>query len=472
VSGHLYEQLAATLEGQIRDGIYRPGDRIPSVRSLRDQHHVSVTTVLEALRVLEDRGLVRARPQSGYYVQPPPARPLGEPEPSRPPRRASRVDASLAVSLNLGIGNPQEPTLGAAVQGPELVPVAALNRLMGQVLRYQPTASHSYDAPPGTPALRRVVARRAAEAGYSVAPDEVVVTSGAKEAVYLSIRAVTEPGDTVAIESPTYYALLEVLASLKLRAVEIATHPRLGLDVDHLATVLRSRRIAAVALVPTFSNPTGSCMPEAAKRQLVDLLEIHQVPLVEDDVYGDLAFHGERPPPIKAFDRGGLVLYCGSYSKTLSPGLRVGWAIPGRYQDRLELLKLVVNQATAPAPQLAVASFVDSGGFDRHLRRARRMYREQMERTIDAVSRYFPAGTRATRPDGGHVLWVQLPGGTDSLQLYRAAAAEGIRVAPGPMFSPNGGYRDFIRLNTGFPWQPAVEGQIERLGQLVSAGPP
>jgi len=315
----LYERVADAVGAQIQAGIYRPGERIPSVRRLRDQHHVSLTTVLEAVRVLESRGLVRARPQSGYFVREPHGLALGEPDPSSPPRRPSRVDASLALKLNLGIG-----------------------------------------------------------------------------------------------------------------------------------------------------NPTGSCMTDEAKRRLVGLLETHDVPLVEDDVYGDLVFGGPRPRAVKAFDRHGLVLYCGSYSKTLSPGLRVGWAIPGRYQDKLELLKLVVNQATAPAPQLAVAAFVESGGFDRHLRRVRHMYRDQMEHTIRAVTRYFPNQTRVTRPAGGHVLWVQLPAGVDSMDLYEAAGAAGIRIAPGPMFSPSGGYRSFIRLNTGFPWQPALERQIETLGKLAA----
>jgi DNA-binding transcriptional MocR family regulator len=465
----LYQRVADTVEAQINAGTYTPGGRIPSVRKLRDQYQVSLTTVLEALRVLEDRGLIEARPQSGHFVRHRQPVVLDEPDASNPPRRPSRVDASLAIKLNLGIGNQHEPTLGAAVQGPELMPISALNRLMSQVLRHQPSICHSYDAPPGTPALRRVVARRGIDSGYSVSPDEIVVTSGAKEAVYLSIRAVTKPGDTVAIESPAYYALLEVLASLGLRAAEVASHPRHGIDLDQLDAVLRGRHVAALALVSNYSNPTGSCMTDDAKRRLVEILETHDVPLVEDDVYGDLVFNGPRPPAIKAFDRRGLVLYCSSYSKTLSPGLRVGWAIPGRYQNELELLKLVVNQATAPAPQLAVAAFVESGGFDRHLRRVRSMYRAQMEQTISAVTLHFPDETRVTRPAGGHVLWVQLPDGVDSMDLYETASEVGIRIAPGPMFSPVGGYRNFIRLNTGFPWQPSIERQIGVLGELVAA---
>lgn len=464
----LYLQLADAVAGQIEAGTYRPGDRIPSVRKLRDQFGVSLSTVLEACRVLEDRGLIVAKAQSGHYVRPRPPRPRSEPEQSKPTSEAKRVDASLAMKLNLGIGNPQEPTLGAAVQGPELMPIAALNRLLGHVLRHQPTACHSYDAPPGSAALRRSIAQRGADAGYLVGADDIVITSGAKEAVYLSIKAVTRAGDTVAIESPAYYALLEVLGSLGLKALEIASHPRHGINLDDLARALRDQPIAAVALVSNFSNPTGSCMTDGAKRQLVDLLDAHDVPLIEDDVYGELVFEGPRPSAIKAFDQSGGVLYCSSYSKTLSPGLRVGWAIPGRYQNAVELLKLVVNQATAVAPQLALAAFLDSGGCDRHIRRARLMYRDQMTSVIDAVERYFPETTRLTRPEGGHVLWVQLPDGVDAMDLYHAADPLGIRIAPGPMFSPSDGYRNFIRLNTGFPWNETTDHQMATLGSLVA----
>jgi DNA-binding transcriptional MocR family regulator len=462
----LYAQLAAAIENQIDTGAFGPGDRIPSIRRLREQFGVSISTVLEALRLLEDRGLVRSQPQSGYFVRPA-ATSRREPDPSAPSPDARRIDASMAVRLNLGIGNPQRPTLGAAVQGPELMPITALNRLMGQALRLQPTACHSYDAPPGSLVLRQAIAQRGGDAGYVVSPDDLVITSGAKEAVYLSVRAVTRPGDTVAIESPAYYALLEVLASLDLKVVEVASHPRTGIDLDRLEEALRAQPIAAIALVSNFSNPTGSCMTDEAKRRLVDLVHTHDVPLIEDDVYGDLVFDGVRPKAVKAFDRDGLVLYCGSYSKTLSPGLRVGWSIAGRYQNQVELLKLVVNQATAPAPQLAIAAFLESGGFDRHLRRARRQYRQQMEQTIESVDRHFPAETRHTTPHGGHVLWIQLPAGVDALDLYEAADREGIRIAPGPMFSPSGGYRDFIRLNTGFAWTDATDRQIETLGRLV-----
>jgi DNA-binding transcriptional MocR family regulator len=463
----LYVRLADTIASQIIDGLHPSGGRIPSLRRLRDQHGVSLTTAVEACRLLEARGLVRSRPRSGYYVERAARAERLEPGAPTSSMRARRVDISMSMKLNLGIGNPQRPTLGAAVQGPELMAIPTLNRLLSQALRLQPTVCHSYDAPPGSPVLRRAVAQHGLDAGYAVSPDDIVITSGAKEAVYLSIRSVTRPGDTVAIESPAYYALLEVLASLELRVVEVPAHPRRGIDLGALAEVLARQPIAAVALVSNYSNPSGSCMVDDDKRALVELLDSHDVPLVEDDVYGDLVFEGPRPKAVKAYDTRGSVLYCGSFSKTVSPGLRVGWSVPGRYQDALEHLKLVVNQASPTAPQVAMAAFVESGGFDRHLRRVRRLYAEQMQQMIDAVDRTFPGGTRHTDPGGGHVLWVQVPG-LDSLDLYDRAAAQGIHIAPGPLFSASGGFRDHFRLNTGFPWTDPIEAQVAALGRLLA----
>lgn len=461
----LYIQIADSITHQIDDGVFPPGSRLPSVRHLRGLHDVSATTAVEAYRLLESRGLVESRPRSGFFVR---RRPQGQPSniAGEHPIAARRIDAALSLRLNLGIGNPQRPTLGAAVQGTELMPITTINRLMSQAMRLQPTVCHSYDAPPGSQELRRAVAQHGMDAGYAVSPDDVVVTSGAKEAVYLSIRAVTHPGDTVAIESPAYYALLEVVASLDLNVVEVPADPRTGIDLDALAQVLSDHDIAAVAVVSNFSNPSGSLMSDEAKRALVELLDSYDVPLIEDDVYGDLAFDGSRPKAIKAFDSRGSVLYCASFSKTVSPGLRLGWAVPGRYQAEFEHLKLVVNQASPTAPQLALASFVESGGFTRHLRRVQRQYSEQMERMIDAVARSFPDHTRHTDPQGGHVLWIQVPG-LDSLDLYERAVERGIHIAPGPLFSATGGFADHLRLNTGFPWTDHLSAQVEELGHLI-----
>ena len=462
---NLYEQVANRIETLIAEGTLQPGDRLPSVRKLHQQMSVSISTALEAYRLLEDRGFIGAKPQSGYFVRQFKSRP--EPERSSPRQEACCVDTSLVFQVNAMLHDPEIIQLGAAVPGMDLLPLSALNRLMGQVMRQDPALAHGYTPPPGRIEFRRAIARRMLDADCTVSPDQIVATNGTTEAVYLSLQAATQPGDTVAIASPSYYGLLEALESLHLRAIELPTHPREGICLEALETALQRHSIAACALVSNFSNPLGTRMSDPKKEELVELLTQYQVPLVEDDVYGDLAFNGDRPKALKAFDREGLVLYCSSYSKVLSPGLRVGWCIPGRYQTKIERLKLTTNMTTCPANQLAIAAFLVNGGYDRHLRQLRRAYEQQMMQMIQAICHYFPEETKVTHPSGGHVLWVELPPQFDTMELFYAASHYKISISPGIMFSPSGCYGNCFRLNCGLPWSPKLDRAMELLGQLI-----
>ncbi len=306
-----------------------------------------------------------------------------------------------------------------------------------------------------------------ADAGCQITPEEVVVTNGAQEALALSLRAVTEPGDVVAIESPTFYGLLQAIEALGLRALEIPTDPDEGIVPEALALALDQWPVKAALLMPNFGNPLGHCAGDERKRALVELLEDRGVPLIEDDVYGDLAFEGPRPWAARAFETRGGVLYCGSFSKTLSPGLRVGWAVPGRFRDRVEYLKYSGSSSTPAWPGLAVTDFLERGGYDRYLRRVRGDYARAVDRVSRAVARHFPSGTRQTRPAGGFVLWLELPEAVDALALYRRALGEGISIAPGPLFSPTGKYRHHLRLNCAQPWGARLERALARLGAMA-----
>lgn len=467
IDSRLYESVAHRLEGLIADGTLRPGDRIPSVRGLHRQWSVSVSTVLEAYRRLEDRGLVEARPKSGYYVRATPRLLCEEPQSSNPPKRARRIKGSMAYRLMAEVNRPELVKLGAAVPHPDFLPLRALDRLLVSALRDEPALSHGYVMGSGYEPLRKEIARRMVDAGCTLSPDDVVVTSGAQEAFYLSLRALTHPGDTVIVESPAYYGHLETIEVLELKALAVRTHPREGIDLDALDEALATTKVAAVALVTNFSNPLGSVMSDAKKRALMAVLDAHDVPVVEDDIYGELPFEGARPSALKAFDRDGRVLYCNSFSKTISPGLRLGWSAPGRYLDAIARLKLAANTASPAAAQLAVAEFLAGGGYDRHLRRLRATYRDHVRRMTAHVASTFPPGTRVTRPAGGHLLWVEMPREVDAMRLYDEAAAHDISIAPGPMFSASGRYTHCMRLNAGLPWSPRLEGAIETLGRLA-----
>lgn len=463
----LYEQVADRVHALIAEGTLQPGDRLPSVRRLHEQLSVSISTVLEAYRLLEDRGLIQARPQSGYYVR---HTALVEPDapdaPDTPAGQLQGADNSLAYQVMQAMRDPNVVQLGAAVPATDLLPLPTLNRLIGHVLRYKSEEAHADSVPPGSEALRHEVARRLLDTGCSVTPDQIVITNGAFEAVYLSLRAVTQPGDTVAIESPTYFDFLEAFELLHLKPLELPTSAHDGISLAHLEQALQAHQITACLLVPNFSNPLGSCMSDAKKKQLVGLLARYDVPLIEDDVFGDLYFEGSRPKAVKAFDRQGSVLYCSSFSKTVSPGLRIGWAVAGRFQSRVERFKWVINQTTAMAPQLALAAFLVNGGYDRHLRHLHRAYHTQMMRMRQAIDDYFPAETKVTRPRGGQVLWLEMPSDFNAVELYETALQRGISIAPGAIFSTTANYQNCFRLNFSIPWSEAIEQAMRTLGYL------
>lgn len=465
-AGFRYEQLAAQVRRLIASGTFRPGDRIPSVRRMSREQGVSVSTVLQAYRVLEAEGLLEAHPQSGYYVRAVVRRLPTEPAPTRPPLESGQVAvAQLIMEVLRDLSDPTIVPLGSAVPGAALLPEAALSRSLGRVAR-RGGLQAGYPPLQGSPALRHEIARRALLHGSTYGADDLVVTNGCMEALSLCLQAVTRPGDTVLVESPTYFGCLHLLATLGLKVLEVPTHPRTGLLLPAVEAALGRERVAACLVMPHFHNPLGSLMPDDHKRALLELLAPHGIPVVEDDLYGDLAFEGPRPRPLQAFDRGGQVLYCSSFSKTISPGLRVGFAAPGRYLQEVLSLKMARSFGTSGPPQLALADYLQRGGYDRHLNRLRRTLATNVDRMTQAVARFFPPGTRVTRPAGGFVLWVELPEGTDALRLHRAALDEQISIAPGPIFSATGGFSNFVRLNCGYPWSPRIEKALARLGAL------
>jgi DNA-binding transcriptional MocR family regulator len=465
----LYEEVAGRIANQIERGALKPGERVPSVRSLRTKFGVSLSTALRAYLSLEDRGLIEARPQSGYYVrlhsrQMPPV-----PVMSIPSSTASTVDIGrLALEVHENILDPRVVPLGGATPGISLLPTKQLNKILTSLARRFEERSGRYEATSGNIDLRHQIARRSIDAGCNLTQDEIVITTGGTEALNLCLRAITKPGDTVAIESPTYFGILQILESLDLKAVEVPTDPDVGLSVHALESILRKHRVSAVLVQPNFHNPLGCLMSEQNKRTLVELLAHRHIPVVEDDVYGDLPFEGNRPKLLKTFDKDGTVLTCSSFSKTVSPGFRVGWCAPGKFLDMVRLLKLTSSLSSATLPQMALAEMLANRGYDKILRGVRRSYKLQMQLMTDAASRYFPEGTKVTRPTGGMVLWVEFPRGVDAMELYRRALNKDVSVLPGPLFSPKGQYKRHIRLNCGHPWSERIDEAMITIGRIAA----
>ena len=466
-----YISVANEIAAQITSGQLGSGARVPSVRLLAQQRRLSPTTALAALRHLERRGYIEARPQSGYYVR------LREPaaQPLRMSRTAPRPQQvrvnSLFSHLVRATASPTLVPLGSAVPQADWFPVRGLQRALAEAMRRHPQALTEYGHAFGLEALRRGIARRYADLGCEVDADEVLITDGCMEALNLALRAVARPGDVIAVESPTFFGFLQVIESLGMKALEIATHPRDGLSVPALAEALTQHRgeIRALLLSVNINNPFGATMPDEQKRALLRLCARHRLPIIEDEVYADLHFGAQRPAPLRAY--GGEqppILLCSSFSKTLAPGMRVGWILGGTLIEPLRLAKFTSTVATPMAMQQAIAEFLDRTGYQRHLRGLRQASEAQLGRFSEAVQQHFPAGTRIAHPQGGFVLWVELPSGADSLRLHERALAEGISFAPGPLFSPSGRYRNALRLNCGRTMTPQVERALRRLGELAA----
>jgi len=463
-----YERYADEIAQLIRTQVLRPGDRLPSVRQASASRKISPSTVFQAYYLLEGRGLIHTRPRSGYYVSAQSSATPEMPPASRPKKRSTTVEISDLVFEVLGSVKEREVVpLGSAFPSAELFPLQKLSRHLAHGMRDLDPWRIVEDLPPGNGRLRRQIGLRYAIDGLSIDTDEIVITSGALEALNLCLSAVTRPGDVVAIESPTFYVALQALERLNLKALEIATHARDGIDLNALATALQRHQVKACWLMPNFQNPLGSLMPEEKKQALVSLLARHEVPLIEDDVYAELYFGTRRPAPAKAFDRKGLVMHCSSFSKCLAPGYRVGWVAAGRFAQQVERLKLMTTLSAAIPSQEALAEYLDQGGYDRHLRKLRQKLASQREIALRAISRYFPSGTRVTRPEGGYFLWVELPRQIDALKLQRLSLSHQISLAPGQLFSVDRGFTHFIRINYGHP-DSRFEGAIKTVGRLAA----
>jgi DNA-binding transcriptional MocR family regulator len=471
-----YEQIASLIADEIRAGRLPPGTRLPSIRAITAQHGISASTAFKAYYRLEEKGLLRARPRSGYFVtalatQAPVAVAV---EPARGSVRiAARVDISEMVFAVLGaLQDPAIVPLGSAFPAPSLFPLQRLGKSLARAaprIRAQDTVA---SLPRGDAGLRQQIALRYLALGMAQPAEELIVTSGALEALNLCLSAVARPGDLIAIESPGFYAGLQALERLGLKALEIPVDARNGLDLAALEKALVRHPVKACWFMTSFQNPTGLSLSEARKKQLVELLAARGIPLIEDDVYAELYFGHRAPLPAKAFDRQGLVMHCSSFSKTLAPGYRVGWVSPGRFGERVEKLRLMTTLTASLPAQVALADYLQHGAYDKHLRRLRHALESQLAALLAAVARYFPPGVRVSRPEGGYFVWVEFAEGFDALVLHAAALAQGISIAPGPVFSASRGLRHCVRLNFGQPWEPRFEAAMASLGALAAAQPP
>lgn len=476
----LYQQLATHYRDAIEKGALRTGMRMPSVREMMRRHTVSLSTALQTLRVLEDRGWLEARPRVGYFVRhsgegavaepadPDLRAPLG-PEESRLAGQYDGINERISMLVQAGRRADIAVDLGGATPGPDLFDDKLINRTLAALLREQPSLLSTGRSGAGThPDFRSAMAHRALKAGMRLAPADVLATSGNTEAMHLALAAVAQPGDVVAVESPTYYGLLQGIASQGLKAIEIPCSQHTGISLEALELAVSTQpKLKAVVVVPDLQMPLGTLMPDSHKAALAAFCTRHDLALVEDDSCRMFVEAPEPPKPIKAFDHSGHVIYCESFNKSLAPGLRQGWMTAGRWQERVEMLKFAQSRNTTTLGQLLAARSVEAPSFERHLQRLRPKLRHR-ESTARAIARHFPPGCRLRLPPGGLSLWIELPAGVSSAALFEQALQRGIRIAPGAIFSNTGRYENFIRVSCTIPFTDEVEAAYRTLGQLIA----
>lgn len=465
----LYLKIADAMARQIRTGTLPRGERIPSVRNLASQHGVSQSTVVQAYRTLEDARLIEARPRSGYFVA---ARPpqLPEPDTSRPPRRSVPVGISaMAAKMASLAHHPDYVSFGAACPEASLFAQERVRRAVSRATQRHRGTLCQYPFGPGDESLRRAIARHVLRMGCHIDADDIVVTSSCLESISLCLRTVTKPGDVVALESPTYYGFLDILENLGLRALEIPTHPRTGLSLDALQLALDTQPIKALLAVPTLSNPIGASMPVPERKRLVQMLARHKVPLIEDVLYNDLCEEDDRRRAVQSFDTAGQVMLCGSFSKTIAPGLRLGWIAAPAWTERLQRLKAATSGSETVMLQRALADLLTQPGIEAGYRQLRGVVAARVDEARGLISRHFPKGTRVTAPAGGFILWLELPGDIDTIALFEACLDEHICIAPGSLFSATDRFRHCMRLGLGGKWGDAERRALARVGKLAES---
>ncbi|WP_317932226.1 PLP-dependent aminotransferase family protein [Halioxenophilus sp. WMMB6] len=466
----LYETVAEALAEQIHGGCFRPGEKIPGTRLLADTFGVSINTILQAQKLLENWNLIEAVPRSGFYVKA-----------SSPPVLAQALSHSqtlmkpalvrhqrLALELIQASGMPALQQLGTALPHESFLPLVALERIAARVARSGEHGFASYEVPPGLPSLREALAQRMVGLGCRVAADDILITNGCHEALSLALRCVTAADDVVLVESPTYYGLFQVLDALGLRALTIPCHPHTGISLKEIRKACEQWPVKACILLSSFGAPLVSCPQDEHKQALLQLLAEFSVPLVEDDIFGDLSFDGKRPPPYKKFDDRGEVLYCSSFSKSVAPGLRVGWLAAGRYVEKANYLKFAQNIATPKLTQMVLAEYLRHGSVDKQIRKVRRIYAANIAQVIELIERLFPAGTQTSQPQGGFILWVKLPEHFDTAQLFQQALIKNIFIAPGKLFSSDRRFRSFLRINCAQPWVTVLQPALTTLSQFLA----
>ena len=464
-----YVALADELQKNILNGVFSPGEKLPSLRKLHHQLGLSISTVHQAYIELEKRGRVEAREKSGFYVKALLKSPLKIPSHNKKASKPCRVKVNdLAETILKDLQSDDILQLGASIPSKDLMPLKQLSRIMKSTHSNMVMNQISnYDHCAGNPALRDALSKRMIGSAIPVSADNIITTNGCLEGVSLCLRAIASPGDTILVESPVFHCFLQLIEDLGMYVLEIPGHPEKGMDPLVFEQALDRNKVKACLLNPNFQNPIGSVIPIKNKKKILKSALKRQIPIIEDDIYGDLFFGQKRPGTFISLDKTEMVLYCSSFSKSLAPGLRTGWCVPGKFYDKVLRMKLNTAISSPSFSHWTVAQFIKTGAYDRHLRQYRRHLKNQASSMALAISKYFPADTEISFPKGGMFLWVVLNPKVNSFEVYQKAYQEKISILPGLICSSTDRYQNCLRINFGIKWSPKVEQGIKTLGNIV-----
>jgi DNA-binding transcriptional MocR family regulator len=464
----LYRRIASNIEHKIKYDVLKVGDKLPSIRSVCRTQGVSMSTACQAYFDLESKGLIESRPQSGYYVSYSYKKFPKAADTSNPVNYTSGKRTDEIIEKVYGeLGRKGNLLLALGVPASELLPTAKLNKALMQAMRSMPGNGTAYEETQGNQNLRRQIARWSFTWDGKLDENDIITAEGCLNAISYCLMSLLQKGDTLAVESPVYFGILRLAKGLGLNVMELPTNPLTGVDLDALKAALEKKKINACLLISNFSNPVGSCMPDDHKKEVVRLMEKHNIPLIEDDLYGDVYFDAHRPKTCKSFDESGIVLWCSSVSKTLAPGYRVGWVAPGKFKDKIAKTKLNHSISSTAITHETIGRFLENGRYENHLRKLRQVLHTNSLQYLRAIGAYFPEETRVSHPKGGFMQWVELSKKTDTIELYELALKNKISIAPGRMFSLQNQYTNCLRLSYGLVWNEKVENGLKLLGKLA-----
>lgn len=463
-----YEKIIDYIQSAINKGVLKFNGKLPSLRKISTEFDCAISVAMQAYTELEVRGRIYAVEKSGFFVSEQSKHNIPSPQKEKHKLESeiSKSNNLTKMVIDLSI-NKSVVNFGAGVPDQAILPINRLKKSFIKISKEQPQLLSQYSCVNGFEKLRQELAYLMLNKGVNVSSEELIITNGCSEAVAIAIKAVTSAGDTIAIESPVFFGIINILEQLERKVIELPTSPDKGIDLVTLEQLIKNKKVSACIITATFQNPLGHIMPQASKRKLVDLAARYNIPIIEDDLYGECSFNNKNYHPLKYYDYADIVLYCSSFSKTLSPGSRIGWLIPSQYKLQCESIKIAETFGGPVIVQAAMADFLHENGYEYHIKRLRKFISVQTHQVKQFILKYFPSDIKVTNPQGGYFLWIELNKNINTMELFHEAIKNNISIIPGPVFSTSNKYNNCFRISCGSPITEKIEHGIKKLAKMI-----